>query len=105
MKLYQEINSLEEFAVIAWSGAMYTINEIMKDGKEKEAWEYIEEMFSDMQPSITTINDILWHDSESIYEYCKTMETDELDDDDDDDEGEFGCIVDEDDDEDGDDDD
>ena len=103
MKVYQEINSLEEFAVIAWSGAIYTINEIMKDGKEQEAWSYIETMFSDMQPSITTINDILWHDSKSIYEFCGMTETDEFDDDDD--EGEFGCIVDEDDDEDGDDDD
>ena len=51
-----------------WSGATWTFEQIRKHGKEEALEEYIQDVFYDQTPTITDINDLLWHDSESVFE-------------------------------------
>lgn len=44
----------------SWSGAMDTLDEIIKQGREAEAMQIIEEVFSDEIPTDTQVNDFIW---------------------------------------------
>ena len=52
-----------------WNGAVDTWNRIVEAGKEEQAMQYFEDLYGEEAIDITTINDILWMDSDSLMEY------------------------------------
>lgn len=65
MKTYNENVSISNFD--AWSGAKDTKETILNAGKEKEFDNLIEELYPDGL-SETTLNDLLWFESDWIFE-------------------------------------
>ena len=65
MRLYVEfdINNFE-----AWSGAKETLERIQREGKCAELENVLEELYPDGMTE-TELNDLLWFDSESVYEW------------------------------------
>lgn len=61
MKVYKEIDCLEEFE--AWGGGATRKDDAIAAGKADEVWEMIEEYFPD-GASEGEINDVLWFDEE-----------------------------------------
>lgn len=59
--------SFKELKENSWSGAISTLEEIEKNGKEEELMELLEEVFEDT-PSETEVNDFLWFDDDYIFE-------------------------------------
>lgn len=53
-----------------WSGAVDTFNTLVDMGKVDMLDDYFAEIFCDRTPTITEINDILWFESENVFEYC-----------------------------------
>lgn len=53
-----------------WSGAVDTWHTIEEAGKTEQAMQYFEDLFGEEEAiDITTINDILWMDSDNLMEY------------------------------------
>lgn len=73
MKIISEM-SFSDFE--PWSGACDTYNRICDENKQSEMDYYLEEMFPDGCTD-TELNDLLWFDSEMIYEYLGILENDE----------------------------
>ena len=65
MRLYVEfdINNFE-----AWSGAKETLERIQREGKCAELENVLEELYPDGMTE-TELNDLLWFESESVYEW------------------------------------
>ena len=53
-----------------WSGAVDTFNTLVDMGKVDMLDDYFAEIFCDKTPTLTEINDILWFESEHVFEYC-----------------------------------
>lgn len=69
MWIKEEVTSIQ-LGERLWSGAVSTWEEICNAGKEEEAMQYFEELFGeDGAIDLTTINDILWMDSDNLMEY------------------------------------
>ena len=69
MWIKEEVTSIQ-LGERLWSGAVDTWREIEEAGKTEQAMQYFEEMFCDEEAiDITTINDILWMDSDDLMEY------------------------------------
>lgn len=64
MKIYKELN-LSNFG--AWSGAINTLDRIKRENKIEELECYLEELYPD-GINETTLNDILWFESDSVFE-------------------------------------
>lgn len=73
MKIYAELN-LETFK--AWSGAVGTLDRIREEGKCEELEYLLEELYPDGM-SETQLNDLLWFDSDWIYEILGINEDEE----------------------------
>ena len=58
-----DLNSFE-----AWSGAKDTLDRIQREGKCAELENILEELYPDGMTE-TQLNDLLWFDSESVYEW------------------------------------
>lgn len=58
-----DLNSFE-----AWSGAVDTLERIQREGKCAELENVLEELYPDRMTE-TELNDLLWFDSESVYEW------------------------------------
>ena len=58
-----DLNSFE-----AWSGAKDTLDRIQREGKCAELENILEELYPDGMTE-TDLNDLLWFDSESVYEW------------------------------------
>ena len=58
-----DLNSFE-----AWSGAKDTLDRIQREGKCEELENILEELYPDGMTE-TELNDLLWFDSESVYEW------------------------------------
>ena len=58
-----DLNSFE-----AWSGAKETLERIQREGKCEELENVLEELYPDGMTE-TELNDLLWFDSESVYEW------------------------------------
>lgn len=54
---------------MVWSGAVDTMQKIADEQKEEELMNLLNEMFFEEQPTITEVNDYLWFEFDSIYEY------------------------------------
>ena len=65
MKTYNENTTLRNFE--AWSGAVETKNTILENDKGEDFDSLIEELYPDGL-SETQLNDILWFDSEWVFE-------------------------------------
>ena len=52
----------------AWSGAKDTLDRIQREGKCAELENVLEELYPDGMTE-TALNDLLWFDSESVYEW------------------------------------
>ena len=52
----------------AWSGAKETLERIRREGKCEELENVLEELYPDGMTE-TELNDLLWFDSESVYEW------------------------------------
>ena len=52
----------------AWSGAKETLERIQREGKCEELENVLEELYPDGMTE-TELNDLLWFDSESVYEW------------------------------------
>ena len=52
----------------SWSGALDTLKDIEEADKEDELMYLLEEIFTDIIPTETEVNDFLWHDRDYIYE-------------------------------------
>lgn len=52
----------------AWSGAVDTLDRIQREGKCEELENILEDLFSDGMTE-TQLNDLLWFDSEQVYEW------------------------------------
>lgn len=79
MKVYKEI-SLQEFDF--WSGAKYTAQKI----EDANKWDELENLFSELYPDgvdETTLNDILWMDSDWVLESLDIQDEDEEENEDD----------------------
>ena len=69
MWIKEEVTSIQ-LGERLWSGAVSTWREIEEAGKEEQAMQYFEELFGEDEAiDITTINDILWMDSDNLMEY------------------------------------
>lgn len=54
----------------AWSGAKETLERIQREGKCTELENILEELYPDGMTE-TELNDLLWFDSESVYEWLE----------------------------------
>ena len=52
----------------AWSGAVDTLDRIQREGKCEELENILEDLYPDGMTE-TELNDLLWFDSESVYEW------------------------------------
>lgn len=65
MRIYSELD-LNTFE--AWSGAVDTLNRIRREGKCEELESALEEIYPEGIDE-TELNDLLWFDSETVYEW------------------------------------
>ena len=64
----------------AWSGAVDTLDRIQREGKCEELENILEDLYPDGMTE-TQLNDLLWFDSEQVYEWLG-IRSEELDDED-----------------------
>ena len=73
MKIYSEI-SLENFK--AWSGAVDTLDRVREAGKCDELESILEDLYPDGM-SETELNDLLWFEPETVFEWLGIEEEEE----------------------------
>lgn len=66
MRIYSELD-LNTFE--AWSGAVNTLDRIRREGKCEELESILEENYPEGIINETELNDLLWFDSETVYEW------------------------------------
>ena len=74
IKKEYDYNDLKENS---WSGAVNTLRRIEEANKEEELMNFLEDIFYENIPSDTDVNDLLWFDSELIYESLGITDEDE----------------------------
>lgn len=74
MTIKSEI-SLENFE--AWSGAVSTLNRIINEGKCSQLEFMLEELYPDGMTD-TELNDLLWHDSDTVFEWLDICTYDQI---------------------------
>ena len=67
MKIVREDN-FNDLYENSWSGAIDTLDTIIKNDMENELMEHLEEIFDNQIPTETEVNDYLWFESDYIYE-------------------------------------
>ena len=72
----------------SWSGARDTLEDIIKAEKEEEFMQYLDEMFGADEVGDTELNDFIWFERDTIYDYLGLDENGEIPKDDEDDEEE-----------------
>lgn len=80
MKITKEYEGIENFD--AWSGARYTKDRIIEEGKEVEFDNFVESYFDD-EVDETELNDFLWFKDEFIFEELGISSDDDDDDEED----------------------
>lgn len=74
MTIKSEI-SLENFE--AWSGGKYTLNRIINEGKCSQLEAILEDLYPDGMTN-TELNDLLWHDSDTVFEWLDIRTYDQI---------------------------
>ena len=89
IKVTVDIDRWYKYKDYMWGGALTTLDDVVKQGREYEAMEIIEEYMSEdvlgYIPSLTELNDFIWFRLPEIM-YLYDEDDDENDDDDEDDE-------------------
>ena len=67
MKITREYN-FNDLYENSWSGAIDTLDTIIKNDMENELMEHLEGIFDNQIPTETEVNDYLWFESDYIYE-------------------------------------
>lgn len=67
MRVCEEI-SFNDLCNKCWAGATDTLETIQENDYENELMSFLEEVFYDEVPTLTEINDLLWFDSEYVFE-------------------------------------
>ena len=67
MKIVREYD-FDDLYENSWSGAIDTLDTIIKNDMENELMEHLEEIFDINIPTATEVNDYLWFESDYIYE-------------------------------------
>ena len=75
MKIVREYN-FNDLYENSWSGAIDTLDTIIKNDMENELMEHLEEIFDNQIPTETEVNDYLWFESDYIYE-CLGIDVEE----------------------------
>lgn len=83
MRVCEEI-SFNDLMNRCWSGATDTLETIQENDYEDELMNFLEEEFYDEVPTLTAINDLLWFDSEYVFERIGLDLTEEEEEDDED---------------------
>lgn len=79
MEIIREVTDFWELKKNSWSGAVDTLNDIEKAGKEEELMNFLEETFACGNiPTETDVNDFLWFEREYIYDFLGLDENGEL---------------------------
>lgn len=79
MEVIREINNFWSLRDMVWSGAVDTLDDIERAGKEEELMDFLEEVFADGPvPTETDINDYLWFERDYIYDFLGLDENGEL---------------------------
>lgn len=58
--------NFEDLKKAVWSEAKKTVKKIDEAGKGDLLMSHLEELYMDEVPTLTTVNDLLWHDSEGV---------------------------------------
>lgn len=74
MTIKSEI-SLENFE--AWSGGRSTLNRIINEGKCSQLESMLEDLYPDGMTD-TELNDLLWHDSDTVFEWLDIRTYDQI---------------------------
>lgn len=72
----------------SWSGARQTLDDISNANLEEEFMQYLDEMFGADEVGDTELNDFIWFERDTIYDYLGLDENGEIPKDDEDDEEE-----------------
>lgn len=72
----------------SWSGARDTLEDIIKADLEEEFMQYLDEMFGADEIGDTELNDFIWFERDTIYDYLGLDENGKIPKDDEDDEEE-----------------
>ena len=56
----------EDLKKVVWSEAKKTVKKIDEADKGDLLMSHLEELYMDEVPTLTTVNDLLWHDSEQV---------------------------------------
>ena len=56
----------EDLKKVVWSEAKKTVKKIDEADKGELLMEHLEELYMDEVPTLTMVNDLLWHDSEGV---------------------------------------
>ena len=68
----------------SWSGARQTLDDIRNADLEEEFMQYLDEMFGADEVGDTELNDFIWFDRDTIYDYLGLDENGEIPKDDED---------------------
>lgn len=74
MKVFYELD-LDTFE--AWQGAVNTLERVRYAGKTRELEEILDEIFPEGLEEVA-LNDLLWFDSDEVFEWLEMMTNDEL---------------------------
>lgn len=72
MEFIKHITNISQFN--AWSGAIPTLERIIKENKTDDFEMLLEDMFHDKTPTETDINDFLWFEEEFIFKNLNISE-------------------------------
>lgn len=72
----------------SWSGARQTLDDISNADLEEEFMQYLDEMFGADEVGDTELNDFIWFERDTIYDYLGLDENGKIPKDDEDDEEE-----------------
>ena len=74
MRIYTELD-LDTFE--AWSGAVYTLDRIREEGKTRDLEVMLEDLYPDGMDE-TALNDLLWFESDTVFEWLGIKTDEEL---------------------------
>ena len=79
MEIIREVNDFWALKDMVWSGAVHTLDDIERAGKENEFMDFLEETFAcGNVPTETDVNDFLWFEREYIYDFLGLDKNGEL---------------------------
>ena len=58
----------EDLKRVVWQGAKITVEKIDEAGKGEQLMEWLEEAYLGEVPTLTQVNDLLWHDADTVVE-------------------------------------